>query len=73
MDITILKVDKDTATLTTGDGKQVIETVAVTYTAYVKLGEYCSIHGSFKFYDELTIMDEEEAKQRIRYLFKGEG
>ena len=66
-EIDILKVDKDTVTLTTGDGKQVIETVAVAYTANVKVGG-CFIRGSFKFHEEF-IVDEIEAKQKIRNLF----
>ena len=69
VEIDILKVDKDTVALTTGDGKQVIETVAVAYTANVKIGG-CSIHGRFKFSDEFIILGEEEAKQKISELFK---
>ena len=69
MEIAILRVDKDIDTLT-ANGGEIIETVtvAVAYTANVKVGG-CSIHGSFKFSDELIIMDEEKAKQKIRNLF----
>ena len=69
MRIDILKVDKDIVTLT-ANGDEIIETatVSVAYTANVKVGE-CSIRGSFKFSDELIIMGEEEAKQKIRNLF----
>ena len=68
MEITILKVDKDTMTFTTGNDEKIIETVAVIYTANVEVGG-CSIRGSFKFSDEFIILDEEEAKQKIRNLF----
>ena len=70
VEIDIMKVDKDTATLTTGNGERIFETTAVAYTVNVKVGG-CSIRGSFEFSDnEFTILNENVVKQKIRNLFK---
>lgn len=68
MRIDILKVDEDTITVTGGYGKQIVETMAVTYTADVEVGG-CSIRGEFNFSDEFIVLDNDVATQRIRHLF----
>jgi|GEM_PF-6932573 hypothetical protein len=67
MKITILKAEKDTVTLTTGVGEELIKTVAVVYIAAIEV-DGCLIRGSFRFDDEF-ILSENEACSKIANLF----